>query len=161
MQVRIFFYYTICKFFPKKKSNLGLWYVTFVKKNLVHNFGILTQNFGTLAQNLVLRYNFWVLIPKKNQIWAFGTFGRAFCCERSVLSTTITAAPPLIYLSVCLLSVCCLSVVCLSSVCCLSDVVTPVFTIQYARYSLCLPKVLIQIGFYRTEPVSNKFCIFF
>ena len=58
------------------------------------------------------------------------------------------------YLSFCLLSVVC----CLLSVC-LSDVVTPVFTIQYARYSLCLPKVLIQIGFYRTEPVPNKFCI--
>ena len=26
---------------------------------------------------------------------------------------------------------------------------------------LCLPKVSIQIGFYRTESVSNKFCIFF
>ena len=51
---------------PKKNSNLGLWYITLLKKNLVHNFGILTQNFGTLTQKtFILWYNIWVLIPKK------------------------------------------------------------------------------------------------
>ena len=73
----IYFYYTICNLFPPKKSNLGLRYITLVKKVwyiilvfrhrilvlwyiglvLWHDFWVLWSTFWYLF--LVLRYIFW------------------------------------------------------------------------------------------------------
>ena len=81
---------------------------------------------------------------------------RAFCCERSVPSTTITAAPPLICLSVVCLSVC-------LSVCCLS--VCLMLSHPYLRYNMqgihfVYPKFWYKSGFTEQNQFLTNFVFY-
>ena len=60
----------------QKNSNLGLWYITLLKKNWYRILVFWHRILVLWHRSLVLWYNFWVLIPKKKSnsgfwyIWA-------------------------------------------------------------------------------------------